>query len=262
LRYGLRRALGFSRTSVPCFHSFQPLHSFRSYSILTSRCFATKSSALEKPQQTGIIGAKKRLAETVDGMIEAVESEHHGAELEKAVKAAEGRISLVTEDNIKTFVLKLSKEKYDVEVKWNPDDSTADPTVEDQGVDEEEKDQSQPDNEIKQGPPAHNLLVHITPHGKSQRLRVACIATSDYDLRVDGIDLSDEKGEFPEDKIEELGALDFNELDADVQDGVYDLLHALNIDDRTATIVHHQNHLYKNKSLAHSLKKFIEFTNL
>jgi len=84
---------------------------------------------------------------------------------------------------------------------------------------------------------------------------VTCTATSDYDLRVDGIDMSDEKGEFPEEKLDELGALDFNDLDPDVQDSIYDFLHALHIDDSTATIVHHQNWIHKTEMIKLSLQK-------
>jgi len=250
----------YSRVSMPRFQTVLPTSS-----IFTSRFFASKSQLVEKPQQTGIKSAKGRLTETVDEMLEQFESDNHPAELEKVLQAVGGALSSETIDQVKTHVLKLSKDKYDVEVKWGPDDVVDDSEEADQIADEEEKgeDEEQPDSQEPQNkPPPHSLLVFITPRGKANKIRVSCTATPDYDLRVDGIDMSDEKGEFPEEKMEELGALDFNELDADVQDAIYDFLHSLHIDDSTATIVHHQNWIYKTEQVKKSLQKFMEFTNL
>jgi len=265
MRHGLRRAFTFSRV----FPRFQSLPLFPQPSIY-SRFFASKPQAVEKPQQTGIKAAKGRLTETVDEMLESVKADNHPAELEKLLKNVNGTIKTETNEGTKTFVLKISKDKYDVEVRWGPDDVAADDTGEgEQLADEEEKGEDgseQPEDEENQDQqnttPPHSLLVFVTPKGKSNKIRLACTATSDYDLRVDGIDVSDEKGEFPEEKMEELGALDFNELDSDVQDAIYDLLHALSIDDSTATIVHHQNWIYKTEGLKRALHRFIEFTNL
>jgi len=179
-----------------------------------------------------------------------------------------GTITVETNNQMKTYILKLSKEKYDVEVKWGPDEVATDETGEEaDAIDEEEKGEDasleQPENQEPQNkPPPHSLLVFVNPRGKPNKIRVTCTATSDYDLRVDGIDMSDEKGEFPEEKLDELGALDFNDLDPDVQDSIYDFLHALHIDDSTATIVHHQNWIHKTEMLKLSLQKFMEFTNL
>jgi len=54
----------------------------------------------------------------------------------------------------------------------------------------------------------------------------------------------------------------FNELNADVQDGVYDFLHSANIDDRTAALVHNYNELYSTERILRNFKRFTDFLKL
>jgi len=249
LLHGLRRAFGLSRFSIP---------RLQSSSILASRCFATQKALVVDPVQD-FKSITSRLFEDIDTEIEDVQKADRKEEINKQLKAVGGTFTTAVEDNAKTFVIKLSKNNFDVEVKWNPQDTSEDEETEQPEVGEEEKgeEQTEEDQQQQSGPPAHNITIFITQKGKTQRIRVGCIATRDFDLRVEGLDFSNEGGDFPEQDTDE--SLYFNELNSDVQDGIYDFLHSLNIDDRTATLVHHQNQQADADRLTRNLKRFTDF---
>jgi hypothetical protein len=263
LRHGLRRVVG-SRLQTPTFQSSFLSSRFQSSSLLASRFFATQKAQVVDPVQD-FKSLKTRLFEDIDTEIDDVHKVDRKEEIDKQLKAVGGTLTTEVEDNAKTFIIRLSKNNYDVEVKWNPqdtseEDETDQPDMGMGGEEEGKQDNPEEDQQQQAGPPAHNITIFVTPKGKTQRIRVGCIATRDFDLRVEGLDLSNEKGEFPEQETDE--SLYFNELSSDVQDGIYDLLHSLNIDDRTATLVHHQNQQADAERLTRNLKKFVNFLSL
>jgi len=252
LRYGLQRAFGLTRSQA-------------------SRCLGARFMATQKvtsqvvPQSDkfqDIKTIKSRLLEDIDAEIEDISKVTRRDEIQNSLKAMAATLTQIEVEQVKNFVLKLSKNNYDVEVKWSPldvaeeEDDAAPPDLDEEKGEDQQEDQQEAQQNQESGPTPHNIVVTLTPKGTKNSVRLGCIATSDFDLRVEGIDLSNDQGEFNNNDEE---GLFFHELSSDVQDGIYDLLHTLNIDDRTATLVHHQNEQHTNDRIHRGFKKLGEF---
>jgi len=250
LRHGLQRALRYQTPKCMTGVRF----------MATQKVPSQVVSPSDKLQDIKTI--KSRLLEDIDAEVEDINKVSRKDEINKSLKAMGATLSETDVENVKNFVVKLSKNNYDVEVKWSPLDVAEDeeeppPDLEgDEKGEQQQEDQQQEDGQQQTGPQPHNIVVVLTTKGTQNSVRLGCIATSDYDLRVEGVDLSNEKGEFS--NTDEEG-LFFHELSSDVQDGIYDLLHTLNIDDRTATLVHSQNEQHTNDRIQRGFKKLAEF---